>query len=209
MESANIALKNASNCSAHAITRSTLPETQLFIAPPDKDFCFRSPLCITAYARQYTADLSEEHRTLVVEKQNSFRSQLALSQAVNKDGKTLTNAANIIKLKYNTKLEWYGRRWASKCRPNYRFKDVDNLLGNIYFHQAGKLERERALRNVAGGSLALLKARGIDRNKLSVNVGSDMKSWAQMMWHNAREVGCGVYYCKGINQTLANCVYDR
>ncbi|KAH7712934.1 hypothetical protein AAVH_19713 [Aphelenchoides avenae] len=29
------------------------------------------------------------------------------------------------------------------------------------------------------------------------------------MWHNAREVGCGVYYCKGINQTLANCVYDK
>ena len=68
----------------------------------------------------------------------------------------------------------------------------------------------------------LLKTRGIDRSKLSVTVGSDMKSWAQveqnkiginfyfqLMWHNARQVGCGVYYCKGINQTLANCVYDK
>ncbi|KAH7710603.1 activation-associated secreted protein-1, partial [Aphelenchoides avenae] len=144
---------------------------------------------------QYAAKLSEEHRTLVVDKQNSFRSQLALGQAINRDGKELPKAANMIKLKYNTSLEWYARRWASKCQPNYRFKDVDNVL-------------ERALRNLAGGSWALLKARGIDRNKLSSQVGSDKNSWAQLMWHNAREVGCGVYYCKGINQTLANCVYD-
>ncbi|KAH7715552.1 activation-associated secreted protein-1 [Aphelenchoides avenae] len=90
---------------------------------------------------QYTAELSDEHRRLVVDKQNGFRSQLALGQAVNKDGKTLPSAANIIKLKYSATLEWYARRWASKCQPKFRFKDVDNILGNIYFHQAGKLER--------------------------------------------------------------------
>ncbi|KAH7689573.1 hypothetical protein AAVH_40428, partial [Aphelenchoides avenae] len=43
--------------------------------------------------------------------------------------------------KYNTELEWYARRWASKCQPKYRFKDVHNVLGNIYYHQTGKLER--------------------------------------------------------------------
>lgn len=44
---------------------------------------------------QYTAVLSEEHRTLVVDKQNS---RLALGKAVNKDGRTLPKATNMIKL---------------------------------------------------------------------------------------------------------------
>ncbi|KAH7702317.1 venom allergen-like protein vap-2 [Aphelenchoides avenae] len=154
--------------------------------------------------------LTDTERSAAKDAHNSYRSTLANGQAVNNDGTTLPQGANIFSLQYDASIESIAQNWANGCVFEHSPRQQRNGTGeNLYMTSDEAVSAATVLRDAADLWWSELAEYGVNPNlNLTLNeFNRGIGHWSQMAWAKTVKLGCGVKSCPGLG-TIVVCNYS-
>uniref|UniRef100_A0A915DPA0 SCP domain-containing protein n=1 Tax=Ditylenchus dipsaci TaxID=166011 RepID=A0A915DPA0_9BILA len=191
-----------SYCNANMGLCLTVPLSSLPTALPTT-----TTIPTTTVAPEFTT-LTAAERSMALDYHNSYRSQLAKGQAVNKSKETMPQGKNIYQLSYDESLEASAQALANKCKLTGSQPGVHMLSYPI------KASFEFVIEGATQYWWSELAQLGINQqlNYTQVEAMKTVSHWSQMAWGKTTSLGCAMAWCTDRappvgNATILVCQY--
>ncbi|CAJ0588361.1 unnamed protein product, partial [Cylicocyclus nassatus] len=155
--------------------------------------------------------MTDEVRQKFLDTHNKLRSLAASGKAPDGLGGYAPQAAAMLKLKYDCRLETYATNHATKCQWGHSKPETRNSAGeNLYMrsppYKSTASEQSKAAQKGVEAWFTELSAYGVGQNlrltKEMMNRG--VGHYTQVVWQNTKTIGCAIKDCASYSYVVCN-----